>query len=223
MLKPLDPSNFTMKIISDLGMLYSTKNSKVKTRFAMFECSSCKEEIKIAISNAKRETRTICKTCRSNKNKLIYFASKTRLYRIWFGIKKRCGSVKNTVYIYYGGRGISVCSEWGDNFINFREWALQNGYSDDLSIDRINNDGDYEPSNCRWATRATQARNTTKLSNRNTSGYRGVSKNHKKWAARISIDDTSVYLGSFDYPWTASYIYDSYVIMNQLEHTRNFD
>ena len=73
-------------------------------------------------------------------------------------MKKRCDNKNSHAYQNYGGRGIKVCTEWND-FSIFRKWALSNGYSDDLSIDRVNNDGNYEPNNCRWASAKTQAEN----------------------------------------------------------------
>jgi len=82
----------------------------------------------------------------------------TRLYRIWSGMLNRCRNPNNQAFSHYGGRGISVCNVW-HSFPAFRDWAEANGYRDDLSIDRINNDGNYEPSNCRWATQKEQGRN----------------------------------------------------------------
>ena len=68
----------------------------------------------------------------------------------------------NSHYHRYGGRGILICDEWINNFKNFYDWAMENGYSDDLSIDRIDYDGNYEPSNCRWVDSLTQANNTSR-------------------------------------------------------------
>lgn len=75
-----------------------------------------------------------------------------RLYRIWAGMKTRCLNSNRLAYKWYGKRGISVCEEWINNYQAFKFWALLNGYVDNLTIDRINNDGNYEPSNCHWIT-----------------------------------------------------------------------
>lgn len=85
--------------------------------------------------------------------------SKERIYRIWSNMKTRCYNNNTENYYLYGGRGISICKEWLDNFEIFYNWAMSNGYRDDLSIDRIEVDGNYEPSNCRWATAKEQANN----------------------------------------------------------------
>ncbi len=94
----------------------------------------------------------------SKKNIKHGFAG-TRLYYTWHAMIKRCCNKKNSNYKDYGGRGIKVCDEWLHNFQSFYDWAMANGYTDELTIDRINVDGNYEPSNCRWATHKQQSMN----------------------------------------------------------------
>lgn len=86
--------------------------------------------------------------------------SKTRLYRIWADMKQRCINPKQKVYKNYGGRGIKICDDWKSDFMTFYNWAMNNGYSDKLSIDRLDVNGNYEPNNCRWVNQKVQLRNT---------------------------------------------------------------
>lgn len=114
--------------------------------------------------------------------------TKTRLYKIWAKIKERCYNPKAIRYKNYGGRGIKVCSQWL-NFEPFYEWSITNGYNDTLTIDRINNNGNYEPSNCRWVTDKVQARNktTNKL-------YTYNNETHclPEWAEIINISESKL-------------------------------
>ena len=84
----------------------------------------------------------------------------TRLYHIWTGMKQRCGNTKHKSYINYGGRGIIICKQWTRSFIKFAEWARKNGYDDTLTIERIDNDGNYCPKNCTWIPKSEQSKNT---------------------------------------------------------------
>lgn len=86
----------------------------------------------------------------------------TRLYRIYYKMRERCYRATNDNYKYYGGRGITICKEWLDSFKKFSEWALSHGYSENLTIDRIDVNGNYEPGNCRWITIQEQQKNKRK-------------------------------------------------------------
>ena len=98
---------------------------------------------------------------RHRKRHTTHGESKTRLFNIWTGIVERCYSPSfGPGYAAYGGRGIQMCNAWRDSFVVFRDWALAHGYESSLVIDRIDNDGNYEPSNCRWVTIRQNSQNT---------------------------------------------------------------
>ena len=111
--------------------------------------------------------------------------SRTRLYRIWSGMKQRCYDKNYHSYNDYGGRGVGVCVEWMDNFESFRTWAMLHGYADNLSIDRKDVNGSYSPDNCRWATEKQQNNNQ-----RSNVFYvlNGESKTLSEWADIYGID-----------------------------------
>ncbi len=113
-----------------------------------------------------------------------YGLRNTRLYGIWNGIKQRCNNPNRPKYKSYGGRGIKVCNEWNTSFKSFYDWAMANGYRDDLTIDRIDVNGNYEPSNCRWTSLKEQSYNKT------TSkfiSYNGEVKTLAEWAQEYGI------------------------------------
>lgn len=111
----------------------------------------------------------------------------TRLHNTWLSMRKRCQNKEDK---RYGGRGIKVCPGWEKDFAAFRSWALTNGYAENLSIDRIDNDGDYCPENCRWATNKEQSRNTS------TTVFveiEGETKSIVEWAETYGLNPVTVY------------------------------
>lgn len=113
----------------------------------------------------------------------------TRLYSIYNNMKTRCYNAKSQFYYRYGGRGITICEEWKNDFQVFYEWAMINGYSDGLTIDRIDNNGNYEPDNCRWVDKRTQAVN--KCTNHLVT-IEGVTKSLKEWSEIFCINYQTV-------------------------------
>lgn len=107
-----------------------------------------------------------------------------KLYNSWVGMKNRCDSPKNNHYKDYGGRGISVCKEWYD-WLTFKEWALNNGWKDGLTIDRVDVNGNYEPSNCRWVTMDVQANNKR---NNKMITYQGKTQSLADWCRELNLE-----------------------------------
>lgn len=122
-----------------------------------------------------------------------------RVYKIWQGICQRCNNPNDKDYKNYGGRGIRVCEEWSRRSESFVQWAIQSGYRDDLSIDRIDTNGDYCPQNCRWTTGTEQARNKRKQKN-NKTGYNGVhyESGRGKYRALIYVSGKRIDLGRYN-------------------------
>ena len=103
--------------------------------------------------------RTLSCGCLQRERTTIHGETGDPLYYTWQAMRYRCNNPGNKNYENYGGRGITVCDDWNDDYISFRDWALNNGYEQGLSIDRINNDLGYNPDNCRWATAKQQQNN----------------------------------------------------------------
>lgn len=125
--------------------------------------------------------------------------SKTKLYTKWVSIKDRCFNPKNKAYQNYGGRGIRVCKEWAESFENFYEWAINSGYSEELTIDRIDVNGDYEPNNCRWADVKTQSNNTRR---NHYLTYKGETKSLAEWAEIKKINYSTLRARINTYHWS---------------------
>lgn len=130
----------------------------------------CGNEVVVYNANLRRGAVESC-GCKCNRpngigiSKLCNTAKYKRLHRIWSGMKSRCYNPHEEGYFGYGMRGTKMCEEWKNSFQSFLTWSLENGYSEKLSIDRINCEGDYEPSNCRWASQEVQIANRRKPAN----------------------------------------------------------
>lgn len=141
----------------------------------------------IAIGNNLK--RGFTKSCgclqKEHPNGTTHNLANTRLYNIWAGIKTRCKNPKSKAYKNYGARGITVCDEWANDFTAFHEWAMANGYQEGLTIDRIDANGNYEPSNCRWLTNAEQQNNRR---NNHSITYNGETHTMAEWARILGIN-----------------------------------
>ena len=184
--------DLTGKIFGKLTVIQRAEDAYDKTGRAYrrwtCECSCENHTIKdireehLLLGNTKSCGCLSAETCGNNFR--THGKSETRLYRIWENMKKRCNCVTNSAYPRYGGRGIHVCDEWNNDFVAFETWAMANGYSDKLSIDRIDNNSDYCPENCRWATDKEQS------NNRRTTKYltcRGETHNVAEWSEMTGV------------------------------------
>ena len=143
------------------------------------------------------------KAAQQGRSKRTHGREPQRLYNIWCGLKERCYNVNSPKYMNYGRRGITVYDGWMHDFKALKDWAMANGYKDGLTIDRIDNDGNYEPSNCRWATQKQQQRNRSNNHVIEIDGVRacisehaerlGISVNTLKNRVRCGYDLTAPY------------------------------
>lgn len=168
-----------LTITADLGIV-----NKYRRVQATCDCGTSKS---YRLADIQHGGSTNCGCVRNaiNKDRSTHGASQTGLYKVWRGIKERCYYPRHIKYSRYGGRGISVCDEWIKSFESFRHWALSNGYREGLEIDRIDNNGNYSPDNCRWATIKENRRNR---STNRLLLFKGEKKCMSEWAEITGID-----------------------------------
>lgn len=118
------------------------------------------------------------------KSHFIHGMRHSKIYTVWCNMKARCNNPNDKRYDRYGGRGIKICPEWENSFIAFYTWAMESGYQENLTIDRIDNNRGYSPDNCRWATRAEQNRN---FSGNHLITYQGRTQCLTDWANELGI------------------------------------
>lgn len=175
------------------GRLTAIKHVGSKNGYAVWLCKcDCGKEVTVKGHDLRKGSTKSCgcfnkesSTKRIVDLNTTHGGSHSRLFRIWTNMKTRCYNPNSINYKNYGERGITICDEWKISFEAFRNWSLENGYEDRLTIDRIDVNGDYCPENCRWATRTQQANN--KRNNRIIS-YNGETHTMFEWAKIVGID-----------------------------------
>ena len=190
-----DYSQYINQKFGKLTVLFAFQREdgkKVIRKNTYFHCKcDCGKEVDVSVSNIISGKRGSC-GCDSSQN------VKNRLLNIYNDMKQRCYYVNGARYKDYGGRGIKICDEWKSSFKNFKTWSLNNGYDDSLTIERIDNDKDYCPENCKWASYQIQSSNQ-RIRKDNSSGYRGVHfhSGTLKWVSNIQINRKRISLGYY--------------------------
>lgn len=206
--------DMTPKLIGETYMKYPTEISPQRYRYGLYECQYCGKEFEVITRDIKKGH---TKSCGCQKGGITHGLRNNKFYMTWNDMMGRCYNLKNKHYQSYGGRGISVCIDWQD-LANFISWA-ESTYIEGMTMDRINNDGNYEPTNIRWSDKTTQAINQRIMKN-NKSGYVGIYyyKKYNTWGANIRINKILKQIGSFKTIEEAVQARDNYITQNNLPH-----
>lgn len=163
--------------------------SKTGSRQSRWLCRcDCGNE-RIVFSQSLKSGNSLSCGCYQKETATSHGKKNTRLYGIWHNIKWRCFNSNCSHYPRYGGRGITMCDEWKNDFQSFYDWAMANGYEDKLSIDRIDNDGNYCPENCRWVSAKEQANNRRR---NNCITALGITRTISEWENKTGISRQTI-------------------------------
>lgn len=214
-LKPLPEVINNSKVIKDLGVVQFEGYAK---RLAVFECQYCHKEFKARVNDitTKKQEGCMCRTGYKSDGK----KNNPQLYMVWEAMRGRCNNPKNKSYHNYGGRGITIEPAW-DDFNVFRDWAHANGYTPgiNLSIDREDNNGNYESSNCRWTTPNVQAANKRYGLKTTKTNAIGVFPNGLKFYYAITYLGNTYYKGNFNTVEEAVEARKAFILLKGFPHT----
>ncbi|SHJ74243.1 hypothetical protein [Tepidibacter formicigenes] len=189
------------------GKLVVIKRGKNdKTNHARWYCQcDCGEVVLVTRGNLRNGRAKSCgclrreKITRYNIKKDNTGESKTKLYQIWIAMRQRVKNPNSQAFKNYGGRGITICKEWEEDFQVFKKWSISNGYKENLSIDRIDNDKGYSPENCRWTDWETQCNNTR---NNINITYNGETKTITEWEKTLGFKRNVLLNRIYKYDWS---------------------
>lgn len=169
------------------GMLKVLEFAGMKdNRWAIWRCQCyCGNIVNVSSNDLRSGHTKSCGCFHRNQGR-----AKCRIWRCWNNMKARCYNPNNKSYKYYGGKGVKICEEWKNDFWKFWDWSVDNGYADNLTIDRIDSDGDYKPENCRWVTMYEQ-----NLNKGNTAyiNYEGINVSLMRMSQVLELDYYKIY------------------------------
>lgn len=186
-----------LSVIGNIYKRFPKPNSKQRHSYVICRCDCGSVEKEYMVQSLKNGDTSSC-GCLWKESITTHNLTSHPIYKCWDAIKQRCGNKKHASYKNYGGRGIFICNEWKNNFQSFYNWAIKNGWSHGLEIDRENNNGNYEPSNCRFISSKANSRNrrTTKITEEIANEIRSLRADgkltHSKIAHAYSISRTNV-------------------------------